>query len=80
MRNSDAQPWNFRANRVWRTPWVVRSGCPAHCLVGVPQSGWDLWIRNGDVVGSGSRHRVYYIQGYMQISGAQAANFRAYRL
>ena len=34
-----------------------------------------LGLRNGDVVSSGSRQRVYYIQGYMQSSGAQPGNF-----
>ena len=64
MRSSDAQPWNFREYRVWRTPWVARSGCLAQCLVGVPPSDGLLGLRNGDVVGSGSCQRVYYIQGY----------------
>ena len=44
MQSSGAQPGNFRAYRVWRAPWVGRPGCPAHCLVGVPPSGWAPFL------------------------------------
>ena len=44
MRNSDAQPWNFREYRAYMycIPWVVRRGSPAYCQVGVHPLGWAL--------------------------------------
>ena len=40
------------------SPMGSRSGCPAHCLVGVPRRqglGFIRGLKNGDVVGPGSQ-------------------------
>ena len=44
--------WEFLSKQGVVSPWVVRPGCPAHCLVGYPRWFGLLGLKNINIVGS----------------------------